>query len=224
MKFKRLTILWMFFIFIQQLDAQDKVNLMNGKIVEGELVDTIDQQVHIKAVSKKGKVYDTYLENYRVFSIVSANGTETILYRQDTLLGNLLTMEDMQFYVLGEQDAYKNYQPIGTSIFGATLSFGMVLFDTYRFKDDPANNLQKGFFKDSPTFLPLLFPFVYTVVAGIAPRPNLDIRDITNKSNLNSEEYVQGFAKTARFKRLIRALAFSCLGSALGVGSYYIFK
>lgn len=224
MNFKRLPILIVFLLSFQQLMAQDKVNMLNGRIVEGELIDTTDQQVHIKAKNKKGKVYETYLENYRVFSIVSADGKETVLYKQDSTIGNLLTPEDMHFHILGEQDAYQNYKPIGTSIIGLGLAYGVVLFDTYGFKDDPANNLSKGLFKSSPTFLPILFPFVFTAVAGIAPRPNLDIRDINNKTNLNSEHYVQGFARTARFKRTIRALAFSCLGSALGVGSYYIFK
>lgn len=224
MNFKRLTILLVLISQLSWVLAQEKVNLLNGRIVEGELIDTVDQQVHIKAKSKKGKVYETYLENYRVFSIVSAEGKETVLYKQDSTIGNLLTPEDMQFHILGEQDAYQNYKPIGTSIIGATLSFGVVLFDTYGFKEDPADNLEKGFFKRSPSFLPILFPFVFTAVAGIAPRPNLDIRDISNKANLNSEHYVQGFARTARFKRTVRALLFSCLGSALGVGSYFIFK
>src|SRR5688572_3429182 len=84
--------------------SQDKVNLLNGKVLEGTVQSTEDEKITMKVNGKKGKVYDTYLENYRVFSIVSSDGTERVIYKQDSSIGNFLTPADMKFYTLGEQD------------------------------------------------------------------------------------------------------------------------
>ena len=178
----------------------------------------------MKVKGKKGKVYDTYLENYRVFSIISSDGTEKVIYKQDSSIGNFLEPKDMKFYMLGEQDAYKNYRPMGTMILGTTLGVGLGILDTYGFGDPSDPTVAKGMFKSSPGLLMILYPFMYTAIAGIAPRPQLDIHNITDRNNLNSEHFIQGFARVARYKRTIRALVFSALGSAIGLGSYYIFK
>jgi len=206
--------------------TQDKVNLLNGKILEGTVESTADEQVKMKVNGKKGKVYDTYLENYRVFSIITTDGTEKVIYKQDSTIGNFLEPHDMKFYILGEQDAYKNYRPLGTMIIGTTLGVGLGIYDTYSFEDDASTTTinEKGMFKSGPGLLMVLYPFIYTALAGIAPRPQLDIHNITDRNNLNSEHFIQGFARVARYKRTIRALIFSALGSAIGLGSYYIFK
>jgi hypothetical protein len=226
MKFKSFSIVILFILLQISLFSQEKVNLLSGKILEGTVDTIIDEQVKMTVVTKKGKVYDTYIENYRVFSVITKDGSENILYKQDTSIGNFLNPADMKFYMLGEQDAYKNYRPLGTMIIGASLGVGLGIYDTYVFKDDPTTIAinEKGAFKESPGFLTIFYPFVYTVIAGIMPRPNLDIHNVTDRNNLNSENYIQGFARVARFKRTIRALAFSAIGSAIGLGSYYIFK
>ena len=208
-------------------NSQEKVNLLNGKILEGTIQSTQDEKITMKVNEKKGKVYDTYLENYRVFSIITSDGKENIIYKQDSSIGNFLEPKDMNFYIQGEQDAYKNYRPMGTMIIGTTLGIGLGIFDTYRFNDDPATSTvnEKGMFKgDPPGLLMVVYPFIYTFLAGIAPRPQLDIHNITDRNNLNSEHFIQGFARVARYKRTIRALLFSAVGSAIGLGSYYIFK
>lgn len=204
--------------------GQDKVNLLNGKILEGKVESTADEQVQMKVNGKKGKVYDTYLENYRIFSIVSSDGTEKILYKQDSSIGNFLDTKDMKFYMLGEQDAYKNFKPRGTVILGTTLGIGLGMLDTYSFGDPNDPTIAKGMFKSSPGLLMVLYPFMYTAIAGIAPRPQLDIHNITDRNNLNSEHFIQGFARVARYKRAIRALISSAIGSAIGLGTYYIFR
>jgi sRNA-binding regulator protein Hfq len=204
--------------------SQDKVQLLNGKILEGTVESTADEQVKIKVTDKKGKVYDSYLENYRVFSIITSDGKENIIYKQDSSIGNFLEPKDMNFYIKGEQDAYKNYRPMGTMIIGTTLGIGLGIFDTYSFGDASDPTVEKGLFKSAPGLLTLIYPFVYTAIAGIAPRPQLDIHNITDRNNLNSEHFIQGFARVARYKRTIRALLFSALGSAFGLGSYYILK
>ena len=208
-------------------NSQEKVNLLNGKVLEGTIQSTEDEKITMMVNEKKGKVYDTYLENYRVFSIITSDGKENIIYKQDSSIGNFLEPKDMNFYIKGEQDAYKNYRPIGTMIIGTTLGLGLGIFDTYVFNDDPTtpNVNEKGMFKvDSPGYLMFVYPFIYTVLAGIAPRPQLDIHNITDRNNLNSEHFIQGFARVARYKRTIRALIFSAVGSAIGLGSYYIIK
>ena len=227
MKLRLILTLLIFSMAIKMANSQEKVNLLNGKVWEGTIQSTEDEKITMMVNEKKGKVYDTYLENYRVFSIITSDGKENIIYKQDSSIGNFLEPKDMNFYIKGEQDAYKNYRPIGTMIIGTTLGLGLGIFDTYVFNDDPTtpNVNEKGMFKvDSPGYLMFVYPFIYTVLAGIAPRPQLDIHNITDRNNLNSEHFIQGFARVARYKRTIRALLFSAVGSAIGLGSYYIFK
>lgn len=227
MKLRLILTLLIFSMAIKMANSQEKVNLLNGKVLEGTIQSTEDEKITMMVNEKKGKVYDTYLENYRVFSIITSDGKENIIYKQDSSIGNFLEPKDMNFYIKGEQDAYKNYRPIGTMIIGTTLGLGLGIFDTYVFNDDPTtpNVNEKGMFKvDSPGYLMFVYPFIYTVLAGIAPRPQLDIHNITDRNNLNSEHFIQGFARVARYKRTIRALIFSAVGSAIGLGSYYIFK
>lgn len=226
MKLRLILTILIFSMVNNAVKSQDKVNLLNGKVLEGTIQSTEDEKITMKVNGKKGKVYDTYLENYRVFSIISSDGTEKVIYKQDSSIGNFLIPEDMKFYTLGEQDAYKNYRPMGTMIIGATLGLGLGIFDTYVFKDDPLTTgiNENGMFKESPGLLMIVYPFVYTALAGIAPRPQLDIHNITDRNNLNSEHFIQGFARVARYKRAMRALLFSAAGSVLGLGSYYIFK
>jgi sRNA-binding regulator protein Hfq len=226
MKLRLILTLLIFSMAIKSANSQEKVNLLNGKVLEGTVQSTEDEKITMKVNGKKGKVYDTYLENYRVFSIISSDGTEKVIYKQDSSIGNFLEPKDMKFYTLGEQDAYKNYRPMGTMIIGTTLGLGLGIFDTYVFNDDPITTTvnEKGMFKESPGLLMVVYPFIYTALAGIAPRPQLDIHNITDRNNLNSEHFIQGFARVARYKRTIRALLFSAIGSAIGLGSYYIFK
>lgn len=227
MKLRLILTLLIFSMAIKMANSQEKVNLLNGKILEGTIQSTEDEKIAMKVNEKKGKVYDTYLENYRVFSIISSDGSEKIIYKQDSSIGNFLEPKDMNFYIQGEQDAYKNYRPMGTMIIGTTLGIGLGIFDTYGFNDDPATPTvnEKGMFKGSPPgLIMVVYPFIYTILAGIAPRPQLDIHNITDRNNLNSEHFIQGFARVARYKRTIRALLFSAVGSAIGLGSYFIFK
>jgi hypothetical protein len=224
MKLRLILTLLIFSMAIKMANSQEKVNLLNGKILEGTIQSTEDEKITMMVNGKKGKVYNTYLENYRVFSILSSDGTEKVIYKQDSSIGNFLEPKDMNFYIQGEQDAYKNYRPMGTMIIGTTLGIGLGIFDTYNFGDSSDPTVEKGIFKSAPGLLTLIYPFVYTAVAGIAPRPQLDIHNITDRNNLNSEHFIQGFARVARYKRTIRALLFSAVGSAIGLGSYSIFK
>lgn len=201
------------------LMGQDKLNLMNGKILEGTLDSLGEYQIKFEAIGKKGRIYETYIENYRVFSVITANGKETILYQQDSSLGNLLKPDDMKFHIYGEQDAYKNYKPIGNMVLGFGLGIGVSLFDTYSFNEDTSINISKGFFNASPGFSHLVFPLVYTMVSGFI-RTQLDIHNVSDKNNLNSEYYIEGFARTARYKRVIRALLSSASGCIIGLATY----
>lgn len=221
MKIHFVSLIFITFLFPLSILAQDQANMMNGKILQGKIDSIGEYQIKMRVNGKKGKVYDSYLENYRVFSVVTSDGKETILYKQDTSLGNLLAPADMKFLIAGEQDAYKNYKPIGTMILGAGLGIGISLYDTYSFSADTTTGLQKGFFHAEPGFVHLVYPLVFTIGSGLV-RTQLDINNVSDKMNLNSEHYIEGFARTARFKRTVRALISSFTGCLIGVGVYGI--
>lgn len=199
----------------------DVVNMMNGQVFEGTLADTSDGMIRLNVMGrKKPKLYE--LESYRVFSIQKAGQAESILYRRDTAIGNFLTEKEMKYFFLGERDARRKYNPIGTKIAAGLLTFGICLADTYE-KDSLHNTFMKGFFNAEPGIISFVSPLIATTLALI-PAVQIRIDKVSDKNLLNEQSYLDGFEKIGRSKKVFGALKFSVMGCLVGLASYYIGK
>lgn len=210
-------------ILTLSVNAQQKgdiLNLMNGQTYTGVIKDTSNGKVFMDVFGKK-KNKSVSFEHYRVFSYQKENEKETILYRKDTTIGNYFSQEEMKFYFLGERDARKNYNPIGTKITSFLFCYGVALFDTYA--KDSTGNFAKGFFKSEPGVATIVAPVVVTALAGI-PSIQIRIDKVSNRNYLNEQTYIDGFEKIGRSKKVFGALKFSVLGSVLGLATYFIAK
>lgn len=191
--------------------AQDKIQLMNGKVLRGKLGTEYDEYFDFSYYKKGGKTKSMELTKYRMFSYTNSSGEETILYKQDTLMGNFFTKNEMKMFVYGERDAFANYKSSGWFVTGLGLGFTSVILDTYDFSPNG------GFFKITPSIVPVAVPLVVTIGAGIF-KPKLRKEYAADVAFLSSEHYIEGFQKIARVKKLKSSL----LGSVIGVGTGFL--
>ncbi len=202
--------------------AQDKIQLMNGKVLRGKLKTEFDDYYDFEYYKNGGKVKSLELSKYRLFSITDASGKESVLYKQDTLMGNYYSPNEMRMYIYGQRDAFKagNGAPLFVASFA--LGFTSVLLDTYEF-DETATNPGPGFFNRTPTVAPIIVPFAITIGAGLI-KSKVRKEHVADVSFLSSEYYIDGFQKVAKVKRVKSAFIGSVSGVIAGFIVYSIAK
>jgi hypothetical protein len=99
--------------------VHDMINFLDGKQICADVISIDGNTVKYLPVRKqKNHFKECSLDN--VFSIVYKNGTEKVLYRQDTSSDDrYMTAEEMSNYVQGAQDARKNFRSPFSTISGA---------------------------------------------------------------------------------------------------------
>ena len=96
-----------------KVNGQDKLLFLNGKTLEGTIIEKTNYEFTFKGKSDKQFVID----KYRVFSYTKDN-KENIVYEFDTLSGNFLKVEDMKMFVYGERDAHTSFKPRISNVIG----------------------------------------------------------------------------------------------------------
>ena len=192
-KKSNILILLIFCLFAANIKAQDKLLFLNGKELEGSIIEKTNYEFTFKDKSDKQFVID----KYRVFSFTK-NSTETIVYEFDTLSGNFLKVKDMKMFVYGERDAHKTFKPIITNAVGFAVGGTAGYF---MHKDD--------------AFLYVTVPFIYTI-STLAFPTKVKQRKLTDKRFLNEDEYLRGYERIARSKRTQGALKTSLVGMGVG--------
>mgnify|MGYP001076618627 FL=1 len=147
-------------------------------------------------MKKSGKTKAKKLDLERVFSINGPNGEEKVIYYMDTVVGNYFTIDEMRFYIQGEQDASKYYRANWTIAAGLPITAGL------------------GFVL-SGTVFSFAVPFVYLVSTGI-PAYKINKNKISSSHLVTEPAYVLGYERTARNKRLFKSLFAGLVGTAIG--------
>ncbi len=204
-----------------EVDAQDKITLLNGKVLEGTILDTTSNMIKYEWKKKNNKVREDFIDKYRIYSITDANDIETIFYQQDSLIGNFFTEEEMKYFVLGSQDAINGYKAPLVTVGGIVLGIGTVMYDTYDKPD--GGSFGDGLYNGDASVLNLAVPFVYTVGAGV-PKIKIDLNKVSDPSYLSHETYILGYERTARSKKVMNALKGSIIGILSGFVVYTIAK
>lgn len=191
-KFKLLSL---FILFCAgQSFAQDKLLFLNGKELNGSVLNVTKYELTFKDDKNKELVID----NYRLFSYTKSNQSEVLLYKYDTLEGNFLKEKDMKMFVYGEREAHQSYHSNVTKI-GSLLAGGAAGF-----------MMQKD-----QSFVYVAAPLIVTTITlpfGTKVRQ----RKLKNSDYLKEDEYLRGYERVARSKRTQSALKFSILGTGLG--------
>ena len=173
--------------------GQDKILFLNGKEMEGNLLDKTKYEFTFK--NTKGQEF--IIDKFRVFSYIQ-NNKESVVYEYDTIAGNFLKVEDMKMFVYGERDAYLTFKPVITNTLG--LAIGRTA----------------GYFmhKDQ-SFIYIPIPLIYTVTTLIFPT-KVNQRKLKDTQYLKQDEYLRGYERIARSKRTQGALKTSIVGMGVG--------
>lgn len=174
--------------------GKDTLIMLNGGVMIGTVIDTLNGVTTLK--NAKDSTKNIIIENDRIFSITNANG-ESILYVYDTVIGNEFTVDEMRYFILGEQDGEKGFKAKGA--FWGNMVLGA------------ASGVTLGFFSPLPVF-------AFTAASGI-PRINIKHKTVTNAECLKHDTYLMGYERVARKKRKISSLVGGVIGLAVGVGT-----
>ena len=202
---------------------ENELLLINGKRIEGTVTQN-DGEFLKYEFKKKNDLFIKEIDILRVYSFTK-NSEETIIYKKDTALGNVFSQDEMRMFIYGESDAETAIKSWPYFVSGLTVSYGVSLLDTYSGHDVPEtlNVNEKGLFKSAPCMLHFAVPFVFPVVWGKI-KPKIKSKHASDDLFLVNEQYLIGFQKNARFKRIIGGLLGSLTGSGLGIVTYSIAK
>lgn len=186
------------YLFFAQETGKDSLFFMNGKIVISKVVDTTLNLV--TAIDPKDSAKRINYEDEELLAIrFNRNQQLKYYYRQDTVIGNWFTRDEMWMFVKGERDARKGFKPYG-SFYGGI-----------------ATGLIGGL---SGTFLGPLPPFTFTMLVGI-PKVRIRHKTVSNPYYLDSDAYILGYEREARSKRRLQSLLGGAIGLVAGYVAYY---
>ncbi|GAB4381210.1 MAG: hypothetical protein Kow0075_12910 [Salibacteraceae bacterium] len=170
---------------------------MTGKTIEGVVTDMDSSTLYYHFVKRNGKTKPKTLDLERVFSITDSSGKEVLVYEMDTAIGNYFTVDEMRYYIYGEQDAMNGYRANWTWYAGIPITAGMG-------------------FGLSNSVLVFAVPFVYLVGASL-PGYNIKASTISHPNYARQPSYILGYERTARTRRLFKALGAAVIGTTIGV-------
>ncbi len=203
-------------VLSSNLMAQDKIQLMSGKVLRGKVVKEHENYLDFSYYKNKGKQKQIELTKIRVFSITDSKGSESILYKRDSTMGGYFSQNEMKMFIYGQRDSYNSYQTKPLFIASFMLGYGSVLFDTYN-----ADN--GGMFTGSPTIAPIIMPLVITMGSGLL-KSKIKREYVSDITYLNNEFYIEGFQKVSKARRLKSSFLGSVIGVAAGFATYYAIK
>jgi len=201
--FKRFLVLAFLIIFFSPLcfsQQKDTIILMNGNLVVEQVIDTLLGAVSSYDSKRPGK--KLHYEYDDVYGIFYANGSKKYFYRQDTAKCLWFTRDEMGFFVKGERDARKGFKANGSLIGGGIIGF--------------ASGASGAFFAP-------LAPFGFMASTGIT-KVKIKHKTISNPYYIDSDAYILGYERTARYKRKLKSILGGTVGLALGYAFYFIFK
>lgn len=173
--------------------GQDKVLFLNGKEITGKILHENKYEYTIKTDHEETLSIDVY----RLFS-VTKNNKETIVYEYDTLIGNFLSVKDMQLFVYGERDAHKTY----TSKFASYSSLLVGVAAGY-------------YMHKEKEFIPVATPLITTTIS-LPFGTKVKKQNTLDKSYINEDEYLKGYNRIAKSKRTQNVLKSTIAGMAVG--------
>lgn len=188
--------------------AQDEIVLLNGKVLEGKITKQDDAYLTMQYANKRDKMKTYDIEKYRMFSFTEAGKGEKVIYYQDSLLGNFLSVEEMRYFIQGQQDADRAYNSKGAFVAGFVLGLGAVAATSGGFQNDPG-------------IIPLTAPFVCILFYG-SKKVKIKMESVSDPELLSHESYIQGYVRVARKKRIFGSVKGSIGGILGGIGAWLL--
>jgi hypothetical protein len=192
----RTLLLPLLFLFLRPALCQDRILLMNGQELSGRVVGQSTLEVRYLE-THKGSLLERREPTESVFSVTDSLGLEKVWYFHDPAFGNDLTVDQMRWYIKGEQDARIGYKPRVPVWGGFLLGAGLVV----------AMDLEVN---------SLLIPPVY---AGLMAWPRVHVTPGSVRDPLmeGDEYYATGYSAVGRPKRVVNSLLSTTVGVVAGL-------
>lgn len=210
--FRSILVLLVVFACCKRVSGQDKITLLNGQVLEVKIKSENDGDI-VYFYEKRKKKKEAKLESYRIFSVEKKGEQEKIMYAQDTAIGNYFSVDEMRMFIYGERDARNNYKAGWFYAGSVVLGYAAVVFDAY--------DSELGFFKSEPSIFPIILPLVFPIVSAKI-NTKIQSKHVSESAYLLNTEYIDGFKKVARFKRMKNTLLGTVTGVGLGLTTYFI--
>jgi hypothetical protein len=183
----------------------DTLFFLNGEVKAVKIVDTVFNLVRFlpEKRTRKPRVQD--IEMSKIFSLKFSSGQERILYFHDSAIGNYFSVMEAKMFMLGEQEAEKNYKNKWPYIIGiaAGIASPVILSNAVLLSPIPAAVTPLH------TFIPVI---------------QVNTQKIGNKNYLLYDTYLMGYEKVARKKNFIHSLIGAGVGLAAGLGLWAVLK
>jgi hypothetical protein len=179
------------------VQGQNYIHLMNGQIIESPRL-LGQSTLEIRYLEKKkDRLIERAEPTESVFSVVDSLKREKIWYFQDTLFGNDFTVDQMRFYIKGEQDARAGYKPLWPMVGGFLGSAGLVI----------GLDLE---------MMAIPIPLAYAGIMAF-PRVHVTKGSLTDPLLEGDDYYAYGYGRAGKGKRVVKCLWSSLAGVAVGL-------
>lgn len=189
---------------IRDACCQDTLLLMNGRNLPCKIVED-SGTVFLTLIKKtSGRIILREIHKNDVFSATRHGEGERILYMQDEMLGNIYSVDEMRYYLAGENDARQNFKAWPTFAVGFALCAGVSVWggDGYITAVGP--------------------PILYTLIQ-LVPKIKIREKTMSHPEYKYNDIYADGYEPPARTRKLSRAMEGAFLGSATGVAYWLLF-
>ncbi len=185
--------------FIDTIIAQDQFNdtiyFMNGAILECNIVN--DNQIAVDyEFLKKKKVKTASIHKSEIFGIVK-DGIKSIYYAQNQIVGDELSISQVEVFLAGERDARNNYSTKKVFYSGLAITLATSILG-------------------EAALLAVSVPLVAFPLAQYIPIIRIREKTITNPDHRFNALYSEGYEGVARKKRFMSALKGSAIGTIAG--------
>lgn len=185
------------------------VNFMNGKklVVSSYILDSLDYyegNIYYTTLLKN-KEKNEYKDN--IFSITERNGTETVLYKANNEIGEILTPDQMAQYIDGFRKSRQYKVSPLVMIGGIATGFGGVFI--------PSPTVYAGRIS-IPIPVGVLVPATYIAIMG-ATTPTAGALQRQLPIIVENEHYQMGYQEGVKKKRLKNSLLGAGLGFVAGI-------
>ena len=186
------------FFSAANVSAQKKMLLLNGNEIEIKNYTVDDIYIRYKKANDKRDRL-RMVERYDVFSIKNEDGTEDLIFVEDSLT---FTIDEARNYIRGEQAAKLFYNK--PSITGSAGIFGV-----------GASLL---------SFYSLPVPMLYSVIIGRFDPPKMEIPKDYDMPYSTTEAYRLGYNKKARNIKIQQSLKWGYIGLSAGLAGLIIYS
>lgn len=207
---------------------KDSILLLNGRVFRGIITSAAGDFVIYEEQDKKGNMFSSQIESYRIFSYTQ-KGQTTTMYTPSEIDGDFLTVDEARKATIGSYDARQTFKPRFVFWSSLAIGYGASLYDTYLMQKSVEHEQYQGdytsggFFKSRPSFFPFLAPAVLSVTWSL-PSFKVKKKQMIHMDLLNDESYYRGYHRIARQKRIFAALKGSFIGIGTGMLTYALLR